>query len=35
MIGAVDVLNLRSKQKAMVLGGNALRFLGMEEKENG
>ena len=35
MIGAVDVLNLRPKQKAMVLGGNALRFLGMEEKENG
>ena len=35
MMGAVDVLNLRPKQKAMVLGGNALRFLGLEEKENG
>ena len=31
MVKAVDALTLRPKQRAMVMGENALRFLGMEE----
>ncbi|MGB4609633.1 MAG: amidohydrolase family protein [Saccharofermentanales bacterium] len=31
MVGAVNSLTLRDEQKRMVMGGNALRFLGMEE----
>lgn len=31
MVGAVNSLTLRDEQRRMVMGGNALRFLGMEE----
>ena len=31
MVKAMEALTLRPKQRAMVMGENALRFLGMEE----
>ncbi len=35
MIGAIDALTLRPHQKKMVLGLNAMKFLGMEEQKDG
>ena len=35
MVKATQVLNLRPLQRRMVMGDNALRFMGMEDQING